>query len=520
MVVMNNVFKDDGVYIEESSVEDYLSYAFEDNTVNGLSLGYFENLTKTEINTPHGQLILINCSQVSIRDQNCSNAGGIIIRYCPKIQIINSACMHNPGYGIDITDSPHAYVADNLCVDNDGRAIQLVRSQNATIYNNTCLSTIGVALYLYESNNSIIANNTIIDNTYFGIHLFKCNSSTVINNTIVDNGEDGLQIAYSANCSIHYNLFMKNYYYGVELIGTTNCVISHNTFVDNDEAYGHVNPQGADDGNQNTWYDPSSLEGNYWFDYSGTGSYQIDGSGLFDPFPLQSPPVPFLNAPPYFTLIPVDATFTRGTGQVTWSATDPDNNLASYIVYRNDNVYQEGEWPLNGIISIDLSGFSVRRYNLTIVIQDSYSLQAKDTVWVTIYAIPERPRISSPPDITYTEGETGHKIVWELTDPDNNPATFTIYRNGNEFSTNTWMDGVKIELNVDGLTVGTYNYTIIAFDEDSQFFTDTVWVTVTPRESDTLTSEERESPSISPGYLMGISVVALSIILAIKRKKH
>ncbi|GAH56561.1 unnamed protein product, partial [marine sediment metagenome] len=47
-----------------------------------------------------------------------------------------------------------------------------------------------------------------------------------------------------------------------------------------------------DDGVNNIWYDPVTQEGNYWWDYSGTGNYTIPGSARSnDTYPLSTPPV-------------------------------------------------------------------------------------------------------------------------------------------------------------------------------------------------------------------------------------
>ena len=63
--------------------------------------------------------------------------------------------------------------------------------------------------------------------------------------------------------------------------------IHHNNFVDN-------NPSGTsqayDGGTKNVWFDSQNLEGNYWSDWSGTGSYSIDGyGGTVDSYPLEEP---------------------------------------------------------------------------------------------------------------------------------------------------------------------------------------------------------------------------------------
>jgi hypothetical protein len=75
--------------------------------------------------------------------------------------------------------------------------------------------------------------------------------------------------------------------YGIELFDDSAInIIHHNDFITN----GQNTSQACDNGMNNQWYDETVLEGNYWSDYSGNGSYLIAGSaGASDPYPSLSP---------------------------------------------------------------------------------------------------------------------------------------------------------------------------------------------------------------------------------------
>ncbi|MGY5874938.1 MAG: ABC transporter substrate-binding protein [Candidatus Thorarchaeota archaeon] len=65
--------------------------------------------------------------------------------------------------------------------------------------------------------------------------------------------------------------------------------------------------------------------------------------------------------------------------------------------------------------------------------------------------------ISSPSDLSYTEGEIGNEIVWL---PEANQSVrYHIWQNDTEITTDVWSSG-EIILNVDGLSPGTYEYQI------------------------------------------------------------
>ena len=518
--ITNNTLLYDGVFIEEDTLENYLSFTIGNNTVNGRPLGYFENLTEVGITGSYSQVILINCSKVSITNQICSSSGGIIIRYCPEIEVVNNTCIQNKGVGIDISDSNFAFIANNTCNEND-RGIYLFRSDNSTIFNNTCTLHESPAISLEESGNATIANNTVKDNGYRGINLYKSNFTSIIYNKIFNNNY-GIFLDFSNNCSISWNLIMKNDYFGVRLDSATqNNMIHHNVFVRNYYAYSTDHIQGYDDGAKNSWYDLNT-EGNYWSDYSGPGSYTLDGSaGSFDPYPLEFPPVSVPNVPPYFASVPSDVTIYLGEGgQVAWLGQDPDDNPGTYIIYRNGDYYWTDDWQEDEYITVYYGAFEVGTYNLTIVISDSFFLTAADTVWVTVNP-PEPPNVSSPSDITYQEGSTGHEIVWTLTDPDNKPFTYIVYKNGQQSFGDYWSSGEIVKVDVDNLGVGTYNYTIVAFDYDELFARDTVIVTVTPRQIETTETEPTRIgpiPSISPGFIIITPLLALGSLLVSKRK--
>lgn len=90
------------------------------------------------------------------------------------------------------------------------------------------------------------------------------------------------------------------------------------------------------------------------------------------------------------------------------------------------------------------------------------------------------PVIAPFSDISYEVGTTGHQIVWEVSD--DNPLLYSVFRNGTLIDTDLW-NGSDITVNIDGLGVGTYNYTLYLFDASLNMASSTVWVTVTPRAS-------------------------------------
>ena len=88
----------------------------------------------------------------------------------------------------------------------------------------------------------------------------------------------------------------------------------------------------------------------------------------------------------------------------------------------------------------------------------------------------QSPDLSSPTDITYEESSTGNEIIWTVGDV--NPDVYNILLDGSEHTSNTsWTNGT-ITINIDGLSIGTYTFTIYIYDVDNNMASDTVVVTV------------------------------------------
>ncbi len=87
------------------------------------------------------------------------------------------------------------------------------------------------------------------------------------------------------------------------------------------------------------------------------------------------------------------------------------------------------------------------------------------------------PLITSSGDLEYIVGRTNNYISWIL--EDDNPGTYNILREGIMLVSDTpWTDGLNVTINVDLLSLGIYNYTLVAKDTFDNEATSTIFVTV------------------------------------------
>jgi len=166
----------------------------------------------------------------------------------------------------------------------------------------------------------------------------------------------------------------------------------------------------------------------------------------------------------------------NGTSGVTytpiWLITGLSGNTSSYIVKNGTTTMTKGTdyyayWDSsNGELYVwfpEASGGSVQTYTVEEGTTNT------------------DPSVTSPADVTYSYGQTGNTLSWTVTDPEQASGAYTIYRDGSKVQGGTWTNATAITVSVDGLTVGTYTYSISATDgQGGTNATDSATVTVKP----------------------------------------
>jgi parallel beta-helix repeat protein len=90
------------------------------------------------------------------------------------------------------------------------------------------------------------------------------------------------------------------------------------------------------------------------------------------------------------------------------------------------------------------------------------------------------PEIEDQGDIEYEADTIGHFITWRVSDL--HPGSYELYQNGTLIDSGAW-ETSTISINIDGLEVGTYSYTLLVRDLAGNVASDTVMVIVRPSSS-------------------------------------
>lgn len=424
----------------------------------------------------------------------CNDESGFYIRYAVNLNSTENCATENKRDGFYFLDSVGGYLHENDAISNSRSGFNLTDSDIWSLTGNTAtentlhgFSVENAADYTLEYNvanenhigfrldalfNSSLEQNQADSNLAHGFDFPLSENLTLVGNNATYSGISGFHLPSSANCTVMKSTVIHNSL-GVELdtASVTNLFymnnIGYNTFFN---AY--------DEGESTTW--DNGTHGNCWSDYPGSGFYLIQGAGgAVDRYPC----VLDLYAPS--TNHPEDVTYEYGSegNSITWIVSEihPD----SYEIYRNSSLLVSS--PLHeSNITVDVDGLDLGVWNFTLLVSDTYGNSTTDTVMVTVVDT-SAPEIDGIPNIFYELGSTGNIVTWDPTDL--SPESYKIYLDGSMIATASW-DGSPINLNIDGLPVGTYEYEIVVTDSSENVASDTLLVTV----SDT-TNPELSSPS-------------------------
>jgi parallel beta-helix repeat protein len=269
-IISNNSFFNSGLFISDDTVWDNV---VTNNTVNGKPLVYVSGKSDLMLDADAGQIILVNCTNITVQNQEIFNTTvGIQIWMSNSCVVSGSAftanyygvCLNGQNNTIDDNILSHNHDAIRLygegntisgnVISNNDEAIYLDYSDynkiirniitnnyygimldygsdfNSILHNN--ITNNSDAIRLYGDSNSMSAN-TIAYNNYTGVYVGDSDFNTIDNNTIANNNGDGIYVGESDNNNIADNIIANNTSDGIRLFGDRNS-ISTNTITYNE----------------------------------------------------------------------------------------------------------------------------------------------------------------------------------------------------------------------------------------------------------------------------------------------
>ena len=360
--ISSNTFTHCGLSVWATSTVRACQSSVAGNTVNSDPLTYLQNQTGGVVPPGAGQVVLVNCTGLTIQDQTLINCSvGILLLY-----------------------TNHTTLSHNLCRDNRWAGVVVDKSHYIKVIEDTYTYNTEYGLYIYESNSTRVINSTFSFCTT-GIYLRSSNSATVTNNTIYHNAGEGLLIYLGCgNNSILWNVFDANWIRGARDVSD----LANNIF-----------------------------DYNYWSHYTGTDADQ-DGigdtphaiagtAGSVDPHPLMLP----LGSPPAWLQTPTDQTIEPGVSfRYDLNATAPPPGIDRWWI--NDTVH----FVINGLgIITNITPLPLGVYGLQVWVNDTHGNTITAAFRVTVQETTTTTTTTTTTNPPPIPGFPGEAILLALT---------------------------------------------------------------------------------------------------------
>nr|MDO8116689.1 right-handed parallel beta-helix repeat-containing protein [Candidatus Sigynarchaeota archaeon] len=466
--------------------------------------------------------------------------------------------------GISITGSSNVTIAHGSFTNYNSTGIFCDGSDWCWIYNNTIAGGGNYGIFLAGNTNYCNAsNNTIHANVYHGIRLQNTTDITISANVVYGNNESGIclenamynevignevnfnpigiWLADSNYNNVSCNLLIGNMNYCILLSGSSSDTL--NIIQDNEchppgVTLAPISPATNTDGTISlswssapwaltyyiyrsnetiTQYNVASLSpitnvsttshmdasivtnGHYYYVVI-PSDYDVDGTIS------ECRDVIVAVTPASLTITVTPSTSTNGTVVITWAAVP---FAVEYKIYRSTSSFTS----VSSMVPVTTVTATSRVEELDTEATYYYAVVAVggggidgpiSNVASVIVVFPEPPGITHPPDMSITVETTGNTISWNITNVSYGTIYYEVFRNGTSVSTGSSTTGTSIGIEIDGLAIGVYNYTIVVEGDFNGQVQDTVIITVVPA-----------TPSI-PGY--PVMLVACFALLGIITK--
>jgi parallel beta-helix repeat protein len=246
--ILDNIFINDGLQVQNSYKNKITN-----NIVNEKPLIYLEEESDIIIDFDTGQIVIVNCNNITIKYQTIYNVTSGILLWQTNNSLISENVLYSNNYdgillhsssnniikGNKLTDSENGICLeysgnDNKIIDNqisnNGYGVHLIHSTgNTNISNNTIFDN-PYGVQLYNSHDIIVTNNNIIDN-YFGISLWQLSSNNIILSNDIYNCVDGIWLNNANDNRVLRNKIFGSEFDGVWLLESTHNKIAENTII-------------------------------------------------------------------------------------------------------------------------------------------------------------------------------------------------------------------------------------------------------------------------------------------------
>ncbi len=252
--IYGNSMISNGIFIRGDFINEWNSHTIDSlNSVNHKPVYYWRNKSGGIIPQGAGQVILANCSEVTVENQKLVNGSvGVIIGFssnifisnnnvsnqsygfyiynCQFISIIKCNIIHNIIGGITIRKSNGSEIRENW-ISNNNDGIYHYQCSKSNIIGNIFLNNRD-ALYVHGGTHNIISFNNFSQNSVESL-LCVMGNHTKISSNIVSYNYIGLQFILMDYSYVTGNKISYNEHHGINFQGSHNNTISGNNVTNN-----------------------------------------------------------------------------------------------------------------------------------------------------------------------------------------------------------------------------------------------------------------------------------------------
>ena len=240
-VFRENTMANNGIFLIGSELEQWDSHEIDTtNTVNGKPVQYLKGQTGGTVPAGAGQVILADCVDVTIENQDVSyGTVGIQAGFSEDITITGNNADWNSYFGIYLYRLIGSTVIDNQASHSYNGILTVLSEWNVirenTANNNYRLEDYfdpGVGVLISGGHNNTIEDNTASENE-IGLGNLGSNHNQIIHNTFDRNSFRGIEILHSYENHIEENTLNQNSY-GMRVQNSEKNMIKANTISDSE----------------------------------------------------------------------------------------------------------------------------------------------------------------------------------------------------------------------------------------------------------------------------------------------
>jgi parallel beta-helix repeat protein len=247
-----------GLYLE-GDLDSQVSHTSSNNSVNNRLLFWYVNETGLSAAnfTSAGQIILVNCTDADISDQNLTAATIGLQLLSTKDSRITNVTANEGVYGFYFDTEARNNTIVNCTTSGNSFYGQFLDSSNTTVINCTAFennyhgflldfpgefnniinskasNNNGNGIRISNSVNNTITNCTTSGNAQYGLEIFSSEFNTIVNCTLSTNTQKGLYLRYSDQNAIINCTISDNFGYGVHLDDSHSNILSNCTSMGN-----------------------------------------------------------------------------------------------------------------------------------------------------------------------------------------------------------------------------------------------------------------------------------------------